>query len=108
MKRKKLKETDAEIFKTIREELKRQEYGLEMIPSENFVSRAVMEGMGSVMTNKYSEGYPGKRYYGGNQIIDQAESLAIARAKKLFAAEHINVQPLSGSPANLAVYMALL
>ncbi len=79
-----------------------------MIASENYVSRAVLEAMGSILTNKYSEGYPGKRYYGGNEIIDQAENLAIARAKELFGAEHVNVQPLSGSPANLAVYMALL
>ena len=107
MNRKKLKETDAEIFKTIREELKRQEYGLEMIPSENFVSRAVMEAMGSVMTNKYSEGYPGKRYYGGNEFIDIAENIAIERVKKLFNVAHANVQPYSGSPANAAVYLAL-
>src|SRR3989338_5670554 len=107
MNRKKLKETDAEIFKTIREELKRQEYGLGMIPSENSVSRAVMQAMGSVMTNKYSEGYPGKRYYGGNEFIDIAENIAIERVKKLFNVAHANVQPYSGSPANAAVYLAL-
>jgi len=107
MNRKKLKETDAEIFKTIKKELKRQEFGLEMIPSENFVSKAVMEAMGSVMTNKYSEGYPGKRYYAGNEFIDIAENIAIERVKKLFNVAHANVQPYSGSPANAAVYLAL-
>ncbi|MDE2026523.1 MAG: serine hydroxymethyltransferase, partial [Patescibacteria group bacterium] len=86
----------------------RQKEGIELIASENYVSRAVLETMGSVLTNKYSEGYPGKRYYGGNAIIDQAENLAIEWAKKLFGAEHVNVQPLSGGPANLIVYMALL
>src|SRR3989338_401075 len=106
MNRKKLKETDPEIYNAIREELKRQELGLEMIPSENFVSRAVMEAMGSVMTNKYSEGYPGKRYYGGQEFIDAAESTAIERVKKLFNVAHANVQPYSGTPANFAVYLA--
>lgn len=86
----------------------RQSEELELIASENYVSPAVLEAMGSVLTNKYSEGYPGHRYYGGNQIIDNAENLAIERAKKLFKAEHINVQPLSGSPANAAAYMAFL
>ncbi len=81
---------------------------MELIASENYVSRAVLEAMGSVFTNKYSEGYPGKRYYGGNEVVDEVESLAIERVKRLFGAEHVNVQPLSGSPANLAVYMALL
>ncbi len=89
-------------------ELKRQQDVLELIPSENIVSRAVLEALGSVATNKYSEGYPGKRYYGGNQEIDKIESLAIERAKQLFGAEHVNVQPLSGAPANIAVYFALL
>lgn len=89
-------------------ELKRQEEGLEMIPSENFVSLAVLETLGSVLTNKYSEGYPGKRYYGGCEYIDDVERLAIERAKQLFGAEHVNVQPLSGAPANIAVYFALL
>ena len=103
-----LKKTDPRIHKIIKLEEKRQKEGIELIASENYVSQAVLEAMGSILTNKYSEGYPGRRYYGGNQIIDQAESLAIDRAKKLFGAEHINVQPLSGSPANLAVYMALL
>ncbi|MBI3070204.1 MAG: serine hydroxymethyltransferase [Candidatus Levybacteria bacterium] len=105
---KNLKKADPQIYTIIKREEKRQKEGIELIASENYVSKAVLEAMGSVLTNKYSEGYPGKRYYGGNEIIDQAESLAIERAKKLFGAEHVNVQPLSGSPANLAVYMALL
>src|SRR3989344_2467097 len=100
--------TDPEIFNLIEREEIRQKEGLELIASENYVSAAVREAMGSVLTNKYSEGYPGKRYYGGNMVIDEVESLAILRAKQLFGAEHVNVQPLSGSPANLAVYMALL
>lgn len=87
-------------------EEKRQDEGLELIPSENYVSRAVREALGSVMTNKYSEGYPGKRYYGGQEFTDQVESLAIERAKKLFNCDHANVQPLSGAPANVAVYSA--
>jgi len=103
-----IKKEDPEIFDIIKREEARQKEGIELIASENYVSRAVLEAMGSVLTNKYSEGYPGKRYYGGNEIIDQAENLAIERAKELFGAEHVNVQPLSGSPANLAVYMALL
>lgn len=103
-----LKKQDPKVYNIIQREKKRQDEGLELIASENYVSRAVREAMGSVLTNKYSEGYPGKRYYGGNQVIDEVEQLAIDRAKKLFGAEHVNVQPLSGSPANLAVYMALL
>jgi glycine hydroxymethyltransferase len=99
---------DPQVYEIIKREEQRQKEGIELIASENYVSRAVLEAMGSPLTNKYSEGYPGKRYYGGNEIIDQAETLAIARAKELFGAEHVNVQPLSGSPANLAVYMALL
>jgi len=99
---------DPQIKKIIDQELNRQEQGLELIPSENFVSLAVLETLGSVLTNKYSEGYPGKRYYGGNEFIDLAEQLAIDRAKELFQAEHVNVQPLSGAPANIAVYFALL
>ncbi len=99
---------DLAVYEIIKREEQRQKEGIELIASENYVSRAVLEAMGSVLTNKYSEGYPGKRYYGGNEIIDQAESLAVERAKQLFEAEHVNVQPLSGSPANLAVYMALL
>ena len=103
-----LKEFDSDIFQNIKREQKRQEEGLEMIPSENFVSPAVLEALGSVLTNKYSEGYPGKRYYGGCEFIDEVEQLAIDRAKQLFGAEHVNVQPLSGAPANIAVYFALL
>ena len=103
-----LKKHDPQIYEIIRREEQRQKEGIELIASENYVSPAVLEAMGSVLTNKYSEGYPGKRYYGGNEIIDQAETLAIERARELFGAEHVNVQPLSGSPANLAVYMALL
>ena len=99
---------DLAVYEIIKREEQRQKEGIELIASENYVSRAVLEAMGSILTNKYSEGYPGKRYYGGNEIIDQAETLAINRAKELFKAEHVNVQPLSGSPANLAVYMGLL
>lgn len=105
---KNLKKSDPKLYAIIKREEKRQKEGIELIASENYVSREVLEAMGTVLTNKYSEGYPGKRYYGGNEIIDQVESIAIERAKKLFGAEHVNVQPLSGSPANLAVYMALL
>lgn len=103
-----LKNFDEIIYKSIECEKKRQEETLEMIPSENFVSPAVLEALGSILTNKYSEGYPGKRYYGGCHFIDEIEQLAIDRAKKLFGAEHVNVQPLSGAPANIAVYFALL
>lgn len=103
-----LKNSDPEIYEAMEKELHRQMYGLEMIPSENYVSKDVMEALGSWLTNKYSEGYPGKRYYGGNQFIDIIENLAIERAKKLFGAEHVNVQPYSGSPANQAVYMAMV
>ncbi len=103
-----LSQTDPEIEAAVRNEANRARGGLELIPSENFTSPAVMQVLGSVFTNKYSEGYPGKRYYGGNEFVDVAESLAIERAKKLFNAEHVNVQPLSGSPANQAVFFALL
>ncbi len=103
-----LKDFDPEIKKYIDLERERQERGLEMIPSENFVSPAVLQSLGSVLTNKYSEGYAGKRYYGGCEYIDEIETLAIERAKKIFGAEHVNVQPLSGAPANIAVYFALL
>lgn len=103
-----LKEFDPDINTSIKRELDRQEGGLEMIPSENFVSPAVLEALGSVLTNKYSEGYPGKRYYGGCEFVDEVEQLAIDRAKQLFGAEHVNVQPLSGAPANVAVYFGLL
>lgn len=103
-----LKKQDPQIWRIIQQEIQRQKDELELIASENYVSLAVLEAMATVLTNKYAEGYPGKRYYGGNQIIDQIEQLAIQRAKKLFQAEHVNVQPLSGSPANAAVYMAFL
>jgi glycine hydroxymethyltransferase len=103
-----LAETDPEIAEAIRQEVRRQADGLELIASENFVSRAVLEAVGSVMTNKYAEGYPGRRYYGGCEFVDIAESLAIERAKQLFGADHANVQPHSGTQANMAVYMALL
>lgn len=105
---KNIEKQDRELYEIIKREEKRQNEEIELIASENYVSPAVLEAMGSILTNKYSEGYPGKRYYGGNEVIDQAENLAIERAKQLFGAEHVNVQPLSGSPANLAVYMALL
>jgi glycine hydroxymethyltransferase len=103
-----IQKEDPLVYEIIKREEQRQKEGIELIASENYVSTAVLTAMGSILTNKYSEGYPGKRYYGGNEIIDQAETLAIERAKELFGAEHVNVQPLSGSPANLAVYMALL
>lgn len=103
-----LKQTDQEIFQFIRMEEERQKYTLELIASENFVSEAVLEAQGSVLTNKYAEGYPGKKYYGGCQFIDEVENLAIERAKKLFSAAHANVQPHSGSQANMAVYFSVL
>ncbi len=103
-----LADTDPEIAGAIHNELHRQNSGLELIASENFVSRAVLEAAGSVMTNKYAEGYPGKRYYGGCEFVDVAERAAIARAKSLFGAEHANVQPHSGAQANMAVYLTLL
>jgi glycine hydroxymethyltransferase len=103
-----LRDTDPEIAEAIRGEVARQNSGLELIASENFVSRAVLEAAGSVLTNKYAEGYPGRRYYGGCEFVDVAERAAIARAKALFGAEHANVQPHSGAQANLAVYMTLL
>jgi glycine hydroxymethyltransferase len=103
-----LAETDPEIATAIRNELHRQNTGLELIASENFVSTAILEAAGSVMTNKYAEGYPGKRYYGGCEFVDVAERLAIARAKDLFGAEHANVQPHSGAQANMSVYLTLL
>ncbi|MBI4726771.1 serine hydroxymethyltransferase [candidate division TA06 bacterium] len=99
-----LESADPEIYQSILDETKRQEYGLELIASENFVSEAVLEAQGSVMTNKYAEGYPGKRYYGGCEFVDAAENLARERAKKLFNCEYANVQPHSGSAANQAVY----
>ncbi len=101
-------EPDQHVQELIEKERERQQEGLEMIPSENLASPAVMEATGSVLTNKYSEGYPGKRYYGGNEVIDEIENLTIQRAKELFGADHVNVQPYSGSPANMAVYHALM
>ncbi len=103
-----IQNTDPEIYQVIEDEKKRQAEGIELIPSENYTSEAVMEACGSILTNKYSEGYPKKRYYGGQENIDIIETMAIDRAKKLFGAEHVNVQPYSGSPANTAVYFALL
>ena len=103
-----LREVDPEIAEIIALEGQRQATGLELIPSENLVSEAVLEAMGSVLTNKYAEGYPGKRYYGGCEFVDRAEQLAIDRAKQLFGAEHANVQAHSGTQANIAVYMAAL
>ena len=104
----KLKDVDPEIYQAIKSEVKRQNENIELIASENFVSEAVLEAQGSVLTNKYAEGYPGKRWYGGCEFVDIAESLAIERAKKLFGAEHANVQPHSGTQANMAVYLAML
>lgn len=103
-----LKNQDAPIYNTIASEIKRLETTLELIPSENLVSRAVMEALGSVMTIKYAEGYPGRRYYGGCEFVDQAENLARDRVKELFGAEHANVQPHSGSTANMGVYFSVL
>ncbi|GAI52901.1 unnamed protein product, partial [marine sediment metagenome] len=103
-----LKKVDAEIFEAIKNEENRQKYTIELIASENFVSPAVLEAQGSVLTNKYAEGYPGKKYYGGCKYIDIVENLAIERAKKIFKAEHANVQPHSGSQANMAVYFSVL
>ena len=103
-----LQQTDPAIYNIIQKEAERQEYGIELIASENYTSKAVMEAMGSVLTNKYSEGYVGNRYYGGNEVIDEMEALAIDRCKQLFGCDHVNIQPLSGSPANAAVYFAVL
>ena len=103
-----VKRVDREIFELIKQEEQRQSDKIRLIASENYVSTAILQATGSVLTNKYSEGYVGKRYYEGQQVIDQVESLAIQRAKDLFGADHVNVQPYSGSPANLAVYLAFL
>ncbi|MFC1805855.1 serine hydroxymethyltransferase [Planctomycetota bacterium] len=103
-----LAETDPEVYDAVRGELRRELMGLELIAAENYVSEAVLVAQGSVMTNKYAEGYPGKRYYGGCEFVDIGERLAIERAKKIFGAEHANVQPHSGSQANMAVYFAML
>ncbi|MDF1566204.1 MAG: serine hydroxymethyltransferase [Deltaproteobacteria bacterium] len=103
-----LKDADPEIFRAVQDEVRRQEEGVELIASENFVSDAVLTALGSVLTNKYAEGYPGKRYYGGCEVVDVAEQLAIDRAMALFGAEHANVQPHSGAQANMAVYFAAI
>ncbi|MBZ4682910.1 MAG: glycine hydroxymethyltransferase [Fusobacteriaceae bacterium] len=103
-----LKKVDMGVYEVVVKEEERQESGIELIASENFVSKAVMEAAGSVLTNKYAEGYPGKRYYGGCHFVDEVETLAIERAKKLFNVNYVNVQPHSGSQANMAVYMALI
>src|SRR5437588_390719 len=103
-----LAETDPEVAQALRDERKRQNSGLELIASENFVSRAVLEAAGSIFTNKYAEGYPGRRYYGGCEFVDVVERAAIARAKALFGADHANVQPHSGAQANMAAYFTLL
>ena len=103
-----LQRTDPEVWQAIQAERDRQQQGLEMIASENYTSPAVLAAQGSVLTNKYAEGYPGRRYYGGCEQVDKVEVLAIERAKKLFNAEHANVQPHSGSQANFAVYTAVL
>ncbi|MCH2372990.1 MAG: serine hydroxymethyltransferase, partial [Planctomycetes bacterium] len=103
-----LRTVDPKVFSLIRSEQDRQRSTIRLIPSENYASRAVMEATGTVLTNKYSEGYPGKRYYQGQEFIDQIEALAQKRAKELFGVEHPNVQPYSGSPANAAVYLALV
>ena len=104
----KIAHQDPEIYEAIQNELKRQRTKIELIASENFVSEAVMEAQGSVMTNKYAEGYPGRRYYGGCEFVDVAEDLARNRAKEIFGAEHVNVQPHSGAQANMAVYFTIL
>src|SRR5437016_13370687 len=101
-----LRQVDPEIAEILELEARREATGLELIPSENLVSEAVLEALGSVLTNKYAEGYPGKRYYGGCEFVDRAEQLAIDRAKQLFGAEHANVQAHSGTQANISVYMA--
>ena len=103
-----LEQVDPAIFQAIKTNGRRQLENIELIASENFTSRAVMEAQGSVLTNKYAEGYPGRRWYGGCEYVDVAEQLAIDRAKQLFGAEHVNVQPHSGSQANMAVYFSVL
>ena len=104
----KVQAADPEIYAAMEQELNRQEHNIELIASENFVSEAVMQAMGTHLTNKYAEGYPGKRYYGGCEFVDIVENLARDRAKKLFGCEHANVQPHSGAQANIAVYYAML
>ena len=104
----KIESEDPEVYRALNGEQLRQSEGMELIPSENYVSPAVLEALGSIFTNKYAEGYPGMRYYGGQEFTDAVETLAINRAKELFRSDHANVQPLSGSPMNQAVYLALL
>ncbi|MDX9817162.1 MAG: serine hydroxymethyltransferase, partial [Smithellaceae bacterium] len=101
-----LEKIDPELHQAIKAETRRQAQNIELIASENFVSEAVLEAQGCIMTNKYAEGYPGNRYYGGCEFVDVAENLAIERCKKLFGADHVNVQPHSGTQANMAVYFA--
>ncbi len=103
-----LKDTDPDLYKFIQQELDRQANCIELIASENFVSEAVLEAQGSVLTNKYAEGLPGKRYYGGCEFVDEVERLAIDRVKQMFNAPHANVQPHSGAQANMCVYFAML
>ena len=103
-----IEKQDKVIFEAIQKEYDRQNSNIELIASENFVSEAVMEAQGSVLTNKYAEGYPGRRYYGGCEYVDVSETVAIDRAKSTFGAEHVNVQPHSGSQANMAVYLVAL
>ncbi|MDP2799582.1 MAG: serine hydroxymethyltransferase, partial [Deltaproteobacteria bacterium] len=103
-----LQNTDPEIFNVLQLELERQTHKLEMVASENFVSEAVLEAQGSILTNKYAEGYPGRRYYGGCEYVDMAENLAIERAKEIFGAEYANVQAHSGTQANMAIYFGFL
>src|SRR5690625_674663 len=103
-----VKQTDYDVYEAIQLEKKRQQKKIDVIASENFVTEAVMEAMGSVLTNKYAEGYPGRRYYGGCEYVDIVENLARDRAKELFGAEHANVQPHSGAQANMAVYLSIL
>ena len=98
-----LQERDPEVYATLAGEIGRQRAGMELIASENYTSRAVLEALGSLFTNKYSEGYPGKRYYGGQEFTDAVETIAIERAKKIFGCDHANVQPLSGAAANVAM-----
>nr|MBP9836565.1 serine hydroxymethyltransferase [Candidatus Paceibacterota bacterium] len=103
-----IKDQDPELYATLIGEEERERKGVELIPSENYVSRAVREANGSIFTNKYSEGYPGRRYYGGQEFTDMMETIAIERAKKLFNAKYANVQPLGGANANVAMYFALM
>ena len=103
-----IRQADPEVYESMMRELQRQRDHIELIASENFVSEAVMEAVGSHLTNKYAEGYPGARYYGGCDFVDEVERIAIDRAKKIYGAEHVNVQPHAGSQANVAVYLALL